>query len=116
MIEELPKYMLLCLSITIAVEMLCSIFLGLRKKDLVNVLLANILTNPLVVVIPIAVLFYYNRIASYISLFILEVLTVIVEGIIYKKYLNNRKINAFVLALILNVLSFLVGLVVEIII
>ncbi len=104
-------YMLLCLVSTIIIELIISLILGVRnKKDIVNIILVNALTNPLVVSITnLANLFIgYNE--SYIVLYILEVLAIICEGFIYHKYLKFKKINAYVLSIIFNVSSYLIGL------
>ena len=54
-INDLPIIMIKCLLITIIIEVLISILLGLRKKDILNVILVNIVTNPLVVSIPVLI-------------------------------------------------------------
>ena len=51
----------------------------------------------------------YGIMARNIVLFILEILTVITEGLIYKKYLEYKKINPILLAFILNLFSYLIG-------
>ena len=50
LLMNLPKIMIICLTCTIIIE--CSIAFILRvktKKDFLNILLVNVLTNPLVV-------------------------------------------------------------------
>ena len=43
-------YMLLCLVSTIIIELIISLILGVRnRKDIVNIILVNAMTNPLVV-------------------------------------------------------------------
>ena len=56
-------------------------------------ILVNIVTNPLVVSIPVVVLVKYNYKSSIIMLLILEILTVLFEGLIYLKTLSYKKIN-----------------------
>ena len=61
LINELPKLMLRSLICTIIIELLVSIILGIRnKKDILNVILVNIITNPLVAVIPVYFNFFYT--------------------------------------------------------
>ncbi len=109
-INDLPKYMAICLSLTIIVEVIVGLICGIRdKKDIINVLLVNVLTNPLVVSIPVLVLIRYGVKNYYIVFYLLEVLTVFVEGFIYLKVLKYRKINSFILSLLLNLSSFLLG-------
>lgn len=103
-------YMLLyCLIITILIEVGFALILGLRKKDLVNVILVNVLTNPLFNSIHPLIMFKWGDDAQIYSILILEVLIVIGEGAIYSKVLKNNKINAYAISLILNVLSFVLG-------
>ena len=102
--------MIKCLLLTIIIEIIIGIIIGIRdKKDLLNILLVNILTNPLVVSIPIYVLVKYGYNYQIISLIILEILTVIVEGLIYLKTLKYKKINPFIVSVILNLSSYLIG-------
>lgn len=108
-INELPLIMLICLSSTIMIELIMSLLLGIRnKKDILNVILVNIMTNPLVV----SILMYitYNRLFNTtISIIILEILVILTEGFVYKKVLTFDKINPYVLSLILNISSYFIG-------
>lgn len=108
-INELPLIMLICLSSTIMIELIMSLLLGIRnKKDILNVTLVNIMTNPLVV----SILMYitYNRLFNTtISIIILEILVILTEGFTYKKVLTFDKINPYVLSLILNISSYFIG-------
>lgn len=110
LINELPKLMLRSLICTIIIELVVSIILGIRnKKDILNVVLVNIITNPLVAVIPVYFNFFYSLKIRDTVLIILEILTLIFEGYIYKKYLNYKKLNPFILSLILNCSSYFIG-------
>ena len=113
LISDLPKVMLISLTITLVVEVSIAFILKYRKKDLVNVLLVNILTNPLLNSIIVAINYYYGLKARNISLLILEILVVIIEGFIYQKYLTRRKINGYILSLILNIASYGIGLLIN---
>ena len=108
-INELPLIMLICLSSTIMIELIMSLLLGIRnEKDILNVILVNIMTNPLVV----SILMYitYNRLFNTtISIIILEILVILTEGFTYKKVLTFDKINPYVLSLILNISSYFIG-------
>lgn len=108
-INEFPLIMLICLSSTIVIELIMSLLLGIRnKKDILNVILVNIMTNPLVV----SILMYitYNRLFNTtISIIILEILVILTEGFTYKKVLTFDKINPYVLSLILNISSYFIG-------
>jgi hypothetical protein len=108
-ISDLPYIALRCLILTIIVECLIAFILGYRKKDLLNILLANAITNPIVSTIPVYVNVKYGLLYRNICLLVLELLVLIVEGLIYNKYITRRKINPFVLSLILNMSSYLIG-------
>ena len=110
LITDLPKVMLICLAMTIVIECSIAFILGYRKKDLLNVLLVNILTNPIVSTLPVYFNYYHGLRARNTCLYILEVLVLIVEGFIYVKVLKRRKINGFLLSLILNASSYFLGL------
>ena len=104
-------YMIICLVLTIIIELLIALILKVKDKyDLLNILLVNILTNPLVVSTVNLVTIYYGMNIGYIYLYTLEFIVVLVEGFIYKKYLNYKRINSYALSLILNVSSYLIGL------
>lgn len=109
-INDLPIIMLYCLVITIVIEVIGALLIGVRdKKDILNVILINLVTNPLVTSIPIFMLVYYGFKERVIMLIILELLTFIGEGFIYSKTLVFKKVNPYLLSLILNLLSYGVG-------
>ena len=112
-VSDLPKVMLICLSCTIIIECGIAFILGYRKKDLLNVLLVNCLTNPIVSSVPVYFNYHYGLKSRNIVLLILEILTLFVEGFIYVKVLKRRKINGFLLSLILNLSSYLIGLLIS---
>ena len=112
-ISDLPKVMLISLTITIIIEVGISLVLGYRKRDIINILLVNILTNPLLNSVIVAINYYYGLKARNISLIILEILVVLCEGFIYQKYLQKRKINGYLLSLILNISSYGLGLLIN---
>lgn len=107
---NIPYIMLRSLLFTIIIEVTIAYIFKIRnKKDIINIILANIITNPLVVTIPIYFNFKYSIIMRWIMLIILEVLTVIFEGYVYQKYLNYKKINPYILSTLLNITSYLIG-------
>jgi len=112
-INEFPKVMVICLLSTVIIECSLAIIIGYRKKDLLNIFLANCLTNPIVSSIPVYFNYYHGLKARNMSLLILELLTLFVEGFIYHKYLKKRKINGYVLSLILNACSYFLGLLIN---
>ena len=107
------KIIIICLISTIIIELLFALLLGIRKRiDIVNAILVNILTNPFVSSLPLFINVRYGVRARNITLAILEVVTVLIEGYIYKKYLNYKKINPYFLSLILNCASYFIGLII----
>jgi hypothetical protein len=110
LIKDIPKIMAICLGITIVIEVIFAYLFKVRdKKDLLNIVLANIITNPVIVTVTILINYKFGSTYYYISLVILEILVVIVEGLLYKKYLCFNKINPFLLSMLLNILSYVSG-------
>ena len=110
-LDELPIIMIKCLLCTIIIECIIGYIIGIRnKKDILNIILVNILTNPIVVSIPVYLMIRYKSInLRYNSLLVLEILTFLVEGFIYSKVLKYKKINPFLISLILNLGSYFIG-------
>ena len=71
--------------------------------------LVNMITNPFVTIVPVTLNIYVSLQARNIALYILEVLVLFTEGLIYKKVLNYKKINWLLISLILNLASFGIG-------
>ena len=115
MLYSLPKIMLECLLLTIVFECLLGFILGVRdKKDLLNIALVNALTNPLVVSISVIINSRYGLQTRHVSMVFLELFALLVEALIYKKVLKFKKINPFILSLLLNACSFIAGLLINI--
>lgn len=110
LINDLPLIMLRCLILTIIIEVIIGLILKIKnKKDILNIILVNIITNPIVVSIPVYINIKFGLLERNISLIILEILTLFVEGFIYKEVLNYKKINPYLISLILNMSSYLIG-------
>ena len=112
-ITDLPIVIAKSLFFTIVIEIFIAMILRYRQKDLLNVLLVNILTNPLVNSITVSINYYLGLQYRQISLIILEIIAIFIEGMIYQKYLNNWKINWYLLSIILNISSFSLGLLIN---
>lgn len=110
---ELLIWMLICLISTIIIECGFAILLKYRSFDLLIILLVNIMTNPLVVSTTHYFNLMYGEKGYYISFIILELFILVVEALVYKFFLDNKKINFFVLSFILNFLSLTFGLIIN---
>lgn len=101
--------LLLCMAVslllTIAIEVTTGFILGARKEQLMIILAVNLLTNPAVNVIYQA-LCYYTDIHIVIITAVLEILAVTAEWLIYRR---NDFERPFRLSLILNALSYFIG-------
>lgn len=102
---------------TIVIEILVSLIIGIRdRKDILNVFLVNILTNPLVVSISYLVNLRYGLIRKNIVLVFLELSAVLIEGFIYKRVLEYKKINGYLTSLLLNIVSYSLGIIINMIV
>ena len=109
LINDLPIIMVKCLILTILMEVILAFILGIRKGDTLIVILVNIMTNPLVVSIPIFIMMKYGMRYRFYALAILEIMAFASEGFVYSKVLDYKKINPYVVSLILNLGSYLIG-------
>ena len=111
MIKSLPLTMAVCLLLTLLIESAAAAVIGIRKKrDFINVALVNIITNPVLVALTGAVSFFYGYEIYVIFAVIGEISVLVTEGLIYRKVLIYRKLNPFLVSLILNGASYLTGL------
>ena len=109
-LNDLPKMMILSLFCTVLIETLVAAILRIRnKKDLLNVILVNFMTNPLVVSLPVYIMVKFGLHARYAITFVLEFLTFVIEGLVYKKYFKYDKINPFIISFVLNFSSYFIG-------
>ncbi len=113
LISELPVVMIRSLLITIIIEVVIAIILGYRKIDLLNILLVNIITNPLLNSLTVYVNVQYGLKMRNITLIILEIVILFIEGYLFQKYLDRKKINGYLLSLILNASSFILGMIIN---
>lgn len=111
---SLPKIMLICLISTILIETLVSFILRVKsKKDYINIVLVNIITNPLVVSISVLIQVIFGLKIKHLSMIILELSAFIIEALYYEKYLEYNKLNSYILSLILNMSSYFIGLLIN---
>lgn len=108
---NLFKIMGVSLASTIIIEFVCAFIMGIRnKKDLINVILVNILTNPLVVSISFLINLRYGLFSKRIAMLFLEMFAFTTEGLIYNKCLEFKKHNGFLVSFILNSTSYILGI------
>ena len=113
-INDLPFIMLKCLFFTILIEIVVGLIIGIRnKRDFLNIVLVNVFTNPLVTSIPVLIYINFRYTPYIISLILLEIFAFVSEGLIYKKTLVYKRINPFIISLILNLSSYLIGLLIN---
>ena len=109
-ISNLPLILVRCLVLTIVIELIVALILSVKdKKDILNVILVNVITNPIVVMSQILLYIKFGSTIEGIIIIILEILVVFVEGLIYKKVLKYNGLNPFFLSLLLNASSFFIG-------
>ena len=108
-LEQLPLIMMRALALTIIIECAAAWILGVRNKQGQRVvLLANCITNPVLVSISAAVMFFSGYMALLVTTLLMEIIVVAVEGIVYKKYLVAYR-NPFAIAFICNACSYAAG-------
>lgn len=110
------KSLIISLILTIFIELLISILIGIRKRnDIITIIAVNTLTNP-IVVFTANLLNNFKIVLLYWSIVIImeEFIVIFIEGKIYEKILNYKKISGFRLSFINNVISFSIGLIIAI--
>jgi hypothetical protein len=109
-LNNLPFLLIRCLLLTLIIELITAFILGIRdRKDIINVILVNVLTNPVVVLSQQFLHYKYNTAVEIIGIIILELLAFLVEGLIYKRVLKYKELNPLILSLLLNATSFCIG-------
>jgi len=102
----------LSLVLTLALETGFFLLIGKRnKKDLLLLLLVNVLTNP-VVVLSYWLVVFYTYLDARIVLIPLELFAILVEGYHYKKYGCDFR-RPFLFSIAANVFSFGAGLLIQ---
>lgn len=102
-----PLSLVLALLLTEAVELPVCLLWGMRGRDLVFVLLANLLTNPLVNVL-YALAYLYTPIPRAVSIAVLEIAAVLTEWIVYRSATGAKR--PFLVSLTANAASYGAGL------
>ena len=95
----------LSLFLTIFLEAGLALILGLRKKDLLLVVLVNIITNPAVVIIHLLLPY---PLVTYIA----EIAAVIIEAAYYRRFGTNIK-SPMLFSFSANILSYFTGIIIN---
>lgn len=115
------RYPLILLVLTIAIELIVAIFFKIKPKKIV--LLANVLTQPVLQLLMYLSFRFISYKAAYVTFYIMEIAIVFIEYLIYKRYINPNnkeytftqtpapsKKKLFIFSLTANLLTFIVGL------
>ena len=110
------KSLLISLILTIFIELLISILIGIRKRNVIITIIAvNTLTNPIVVFVANVLNSFKNPLLYWGTVIIIELIVVFIEGNIFKKVLNFKKISGIKLSVINNLISFLIGVIIGVV-
>ena len=72
---------------------------------MINIVLVNVLTNPLVVSLSVYMNLRYGLMGRRVSLVFLEIWAFYTEGFLYRRYLKYKNINPYLLSIVLNLSS-----------
>ena len=107
-----------CLLFTVLIELIFARIFKVRGRNLLIVVLAQVVTNPIVVLVS-NLLHYLGKAMSpfgidvvgfICGLVIMEPLAFLVEGIMYKRFFEDYKfLHPLLLSFLLNLLSFVIG-------
>ncbi len=108
--DYIIKALTFCLAATILLETLFALFVGVRgRKNLLTVVLVQVITNPCVVLTMMWCMTHLSWHHAWYELPI-EALVVIVEWLIYKKFVKDIK-RPFAFSLAANYFSYSFGIV-----
>ena len=108
--------LIISLLLTILIELSISILLGIKtRNDIRIVILVNICTNPIVVYIANILKLLNNNLLYILTVILLEIIVVFVEFRLYNKSLKNYKKSKFILSLVNNISSYMIGILINII-
>lgn len=105
--------LIISLILTLVIELIVSAILGIKDKyDIKIIIIANFITNPLVVYIANCLILLNNTSIYIIAIALLEILAIIIEFLIYKKCLKFNEKSPLVISTINNIVSFSLGLII----
>lgn len=110
------KSLIISLILTISIELLISILIGIRKKnDIITIIAVNTLTNPIVVFTANLLNNFKIKLLYWSIVIIMELMVIFIEGKIYEKILDYKKISGLILSFLNNAISFCFGLIITIV-
>lgn len=103
------------LLLTIIIELAISLILGIKeKKDINNIIIINCITNPILNIILLIIMYFIsNNIIIYSLIFIFEIIVIYLEYLYYKNRIIFKNINILLFSIILNTISFMTGLIIS---
>ncbi|MBR5938279.1 MAG: hypothetical protein IKZ90_08480 [Clostridiales bacterium] len=106
---EIVKTFALCFVLTVILEELTALILGVRTKmDFFMIFVVNMLTNPAVVFLSM-VFYSYTPIPWVHYIGVLELIAFFVEAKIYKDLLDFKRFSPYRVSFYLNLVSFTIG-------
>ena len=107
---ELALDLIASLALTLVIELPILFAFGMRGRELLLGLLANVLTNPPVVLVH-SLLSFYTAVPAWASLAVLETIAFLTEGAVYRLGTGLRR--PFLVSLAANAASFAAGLIIS---
>lgn len=102
------------LLLTLIIELTTSFIIGIRNKEDIKVVIwANILTNPVVVFLANSIKLLNNNLIYNSIVLIMEIIVVIVEFVIFKKYIEFKGKSSIFISTINNIISFSIGIIIS---
>ena len=111
MISIVKGIIISCL-ITIAVESAVASSFLIKKNEYKYVIIINIITNIVLNSLYHIILLFNNNIINILYILIGEIIIFFVEAVYYSKHLDI-KTNKYIFSLLLNSISFMVGLIIH---
>ncbi len=107
--------MLWSLLLTIIIELLLALLIGIRKNnDILNIIIINCITNPIINYIMMVIVYLFSNSAIvYLCLFFFEIIVMYVEYKFYRNKLKFRKIDPLLLSALLNFSSLILGFIIN---
>lgn len=107
------KSLIISLILTLIIELAVSIILGIKDRyDIQVIICANICTNPVVVYVANCIMLLNNQMIYSIAVGVLEIMAIIIEFLIYRKYLKFNEKSPLLISMINNIVSFSLGLII----